>query len=210
MAQANPATPKRPKGLKPLNPAVKGIIDAAFQMHKKGNLAQAEILYHQVLQHEPGNPFALYGVGAIAVARGEMEKAIPLLKKSMANGYHHEASYTHLGIALQSLNRFDEALAVYRMGKKLDPKNPRYPCNTSVLLAQQGDPEAALKEVLKAIKLDPAFVPAHVNAGTFLQSLERYEEAAAMFEQVLQLDPNHVPARQALAAMRKLIVARSL
>jgi tetratricopeptide (TPR) repeat protein len=210
MAQSTPATPKRPKGMKPLNPAVKGMIDAAFQMHKLGNLAQAEILYHQVLQHEPGNPFSFYGLGAIAVVRGEMEKAVPLLTKAMANGYHAEASYTHLGVALQTLGRLDEALEVYRMGRKLDPKNPRYPCNASVLLAQQGDPEAALKEVQKAIKLDPAFVPAYVNAGTFLQSLERYEEAAAMFDKVLQLDPNHAPARLSLDAMRRTIVARSL
>ncbi len=210
MAQGNPSTPKRPKGLKPLNPAVKGMIDAAFQMHKQGNLAQAEILYHKVLQMEPGNPFSLYGVGAIAVVRGEMEKAVPLLKKSMANGYHHEASYTHLGIALQTLGRMDEALAVYRMGKKLDPKNPRYACNTSVLLAQQGDPTAALEEAMKAIKLAPTFVPAYVNAGTFLQSLERYEEAAVMFEKILQLDPNHDTARQSFEAMRRVIVAKNL
>lgn len=200
----------RPAPRKPSGMHIQGLMDSAYRMHKMGDHGQAELLYRQILQVEPGNPFSLYGLGTIAMARGEMEKAVALLHQSALNGYDAETVYTHLGIALQTLGRVDEALDVYRVGMKADAKNPQYPCNISVVLAQKGDHEGALKEARRAIKLDPTFIPAYVNAGAFLQALERYEDAAGMFEKILQLDPNHDSARQSLEAIRQVIVAKSL
>jgi tetratricopeptide (TPR) repeat protein len=125
------------------------------------------------------------------------------------NGYAAETVFTHLGIALQASGRTDEAMNVYRAGRKAEPKNPRYPSNMAALLAQQGDPEAGLVEAKRAIKLDPAFLPAYVNGAACLQALGRVSEAAEMFEKVLQLDPAHEQAREALEAARRVMVARS-
>ncbi len=172
-------------------------------MHKMGNLSQAEFLYLQVLQDEPGNPFSLYGLGTIAMSKGDMEKAIGLLRQSVTNGYHAETAYTHLGIALQVAGRMDEALEVYRLGTKADPKNPRYPANSSVVLSQKGDLEGALKAAKHAIKLDPAFAPAYVNAGAFLQMAERIPEAILMLEKAVELDPENANSRESLLALQK-------
>jgi tetratricopeptide (TPR) repeat protein len=183
------------------NPYTQKVLDAAYKMQKQGNLQQAELFYHQVLQDEPGNPFALYALGTIAISRQDFEKAIPLLRESISNGYHAETTYSHLGIALQSTGRYVEAVDLYRAGFKLDPKNPRYPSNIAVVLTQMGQLDQALVEVERAIKLDPGFASAYLNAGGILQSMGRRSDAKRMFEKAAQLDPNNQDARNALGRL---------
>lgn len=172
-------------------------------MQKSGNHAQAEVLYLQVLRDEPGNPFCLYGLGTIEMARNNMEKAIPRLQESLQNGYVAETVYTNLGIALQVTGRLEEALHAYAEGSKFDPKNPRYPSNAAVVLAQQGKFDQAFSKVQHAIALDPAFVAAYINAGEILQSMGRKDEARNMYEKASQLDPGNQVARDVLDRFQK-------
>jgi superkiller protein 3 len=202
MAQGSPSSPKKSKPRPSQNLQLKAMLDSAYNIQKQGNFAQAEVLYQQVLKAEPGNPFSLYGLGSMALQRGELAKAVQLLKQSVANGYHAAATYTQLGIALQTLGRLDEAAEVYRLGIKADPKHPGYPANLSVVLSQKGDLDGALKTVLRAIKLDPAFVPAYINAGGFLQTMDRIPEAIQMVEKALALDPANAEAKVTLGQLR--------
>ncbi len=195
---------KQPRGGtagRPRNPHTQRVLDAAYKMQKQGNLQQAELFYHQVLQDEPGNPFALYALGTLAISRQDFEKAIPLLRESISNGYHAETTYSHLGIALQSTGRYQEAVDLYRAGFKLDPKNPRYPSNIAVVLTQMGQLDQALAEAERAMKLDPAFASAYLNAGGILQSMGRRADAKRMYEKAAHLDPANQDAR---AALRRL------
>jgi len=179
------------------------ILDTAYKLQKAGSLQQAELLYQKVLAAEPGNPFAIYAMGTIALNRGDSSAAVPLLRQALASGYTHETVYTHLGIALQASGQGDEALAVYQAGMKLDPKNPHYHSNAAVVLAQKGDYEAALAEAKLALKLNPKFAPASMNAGFVLQELNRLPEAAEMFERTLRLDPENAQVRDALKLLKK-------
>ena len=197
---------KKPRGgvgVGPRNPYTQRALDSAYKMQKQGNLQQAEVFYHQVLQDEPGNPFALYALGTIAIARQESEKASPLLQESIANGYHAETSYSHLGIALQSTGRYQDAIDLYRSGAKLDPKNPRYLSNIAVVLTQMGQPDQALAEIQKALKLDPKLAPAYLNAGGILQAMGRRSEAKTMYEKAAHLDPVNPEAHNALRRLNE-------
>lgn len=203
-ALKNPAKPAR----KPSKPSTGRavtvqMLDAAYAMQKAGSLQQAEILYHKVLGIEPGNPFSLYALGTIAIARGEMSKAIPFLKQALLNGYNDETVLTHLGIALQSTGHGPEAMQLYEAARKTHPKNPRYPSNMAVIKAQTGDYEGALELCRKAIRLDPAFAAAYVNAGIALQNLQRLPEAAEMFEKAIALEPGNASVLEALLAVRQ-------
>lgn len=191
---------------KTANPYVQGIINAAYNQQKLGNRAQAEVLYHQVLREEPGNPFALYGLGALALHAGEMPKAVELLQGAILNGYREATAYSHLGIALQTSGRLDEALETYAAGLKKFPKDPSWVNNTAVVLAQKGDLEGALREARLVIKNFPKDLRAYLNAGQFLTELGRYEEAEAMFRKALELEPEHIQARAALVSVERMRV----
>ncbi len=191
---------------KTANPYVQGIINAAYNQQKLGNRAQAEVLYHQVLREEPGNPFALYGLGSLALHAGEMPKAVELLQGAILNGYREATAYSHLGIALQTSGRLDEALETYAAGLRKFPKDPSWVNNTAVVLAQKGDLEGALREARLVIKNFPKDLRAYLNAGQFLTELARYEEAEAMFRKVLELEPEHIQARAALVSVERMRV----
>jgi tetratricopeptide (TPR) repeat protein len=189
------------------DPAVQGLMDAAYHQQKIGNTAQAELLYQKVLSAEPGNPFALYALGACAMMRGQMASAVPFFRQALGQGYLHETVFTHLGIALQASGQLDEALEVYRVAEKGDPKNPRYAANAAVVLAQKNDFPGAVAEARKAQKLAPGFAPNLVNLGFFLQDLGQLEEAAEAFEKAVKLDPSNEPVKSALLTLRQKIAA---
>lgn len=185
------------------DPGTLRVLDTAYKLHKAGSLDQAELLYHKVLAAEPGNPFAIYALGTIALHRGEFANAATLLRQALDAGYVHETVFTHLGIALQASEQGEQALEIYRAGMKHDPRNARYHSNSAVVLAQRGDHEGALAEAMTALKLHPKFSGAAMNAGFCLQSLNRLPEAAAMFERTLKLDPNNGAVRDALKALKR-------
>lgn len=191
------------------DPATLGVIDAAYRLQKAGSFQQAEILYRRVLGAEPGNPFALCALGTIALRQGRMEDAIGFLGQALNQGYDHDTVYTHLGIALQTLGRDQEALEVYQRGLRRHPKNAGYLSNIAVILAHQGHPEAALAEAEKAISLDGRFTSAFINAGFFLQTLGRLPEAAQRFERALSLEPDNAAVKDALLAIKHRLALES-
>lgn len=186
------------------NPMVRSMLDSAYRLQKTGSLDQSEVLYRRALQLEAGNPFALFGMGFIALSRQEFPQAANLLRQSWANGYRDETVLTHLGIALQASGRTSEALEAYREGARLDPRNPRYPSNAAVVLAQMGRPEEALEEARRAVRIGPKFAAGHLNTGNILLLLNRLPEARQAFETALALEPENAEVKAALA---KLIAA---
>jgi Flp pilus assembly protein TadD len=189
---------------KPVNTYVQGLLNAAYAQQKVGNMAQAEVLYNQVLREEPGNPFSLYGLGTIALHAGQRTKAVELLRASIQNGYREATVFSHLGIALQTSGQLDEALAVYAEGLKLHPKDPSWVNNASVVLAQKGDLAGALREAKLVIKNFPKDPRAYLNAGQYLTELGEFDEAEAMFQKALSLEPEHVQAKAALESITRL------
>ena len=202
-ALRKPATPTFKK-----DPATVQALDAAYHLQKAGSLMQAELLYQKVLMVEPGNPFALYALGTIALDRGNAAGAVPLLRQALATGYDHETVITHLGIALQMLGRVDEAMAIYEGALELVPGNPRFHSNVAVVLAQKGDYEGGLARAQTAMKLDPKFAAASMNAGFILQSLDRHVEAAEMFERTLRLDPDNTQVKEALRLLKQKLATQ--
>jgi len=189
------------------DPAVQGLMDAAYHQQKIGNTAQAELLYQKVLSAEPGNPFALYALGSCAMQRGQMASAVPFFRQALGQGYLHETVFCHLGIALQASGQLDEALEVYAVAMKGDPKNPRYGANAAVVLAQKNDLPGAVEEARKSLKLAPEFAPNWVNLGFYLQVLGRLEGAAEAFGQAVKLDPANEPVKSALLTLHQKIAA---
>jgi Tfp pilus assembly protein PilF len=59
-------------------------------------------------------------------------------------------------------------------------------------------PAAALEQFRQAIRIQPDYVEGHLALASELSRQSRMAEAKTEFEEVLHLDPNNQPARQAL------------
>jgi Flp pilus assembly protein TadD len=73
--------------------------------------------------------------------------------------------------------------------------------NRSMELLLDGDPQAALAWIERAIELDAGFVPAWANLGVVLRQLGREAEAEQAYLRALALDPGHAQSLSNLAGL---------
>ena len=118
------------------------------------------------------------------VASADAYRAI--LKRHPETG----ACWSNLGVALRSLGRKDEGLAVLRRGARVCPRSPELNFNLGNALKEAGDHEGALKHYRAAWTLDPNNPDAAWACGALLVRLGRAAEAVELYAAALGRDPD--------------------
>ena len=83
----------------------------------------------------------------------------------------------------------EQTLDEYRQALALNVDRPEAHLSLARLHASQGDPEAARGALEKALRLDPAFVPAAVNLADFYRAVKQDERAEEVLRQALRYSP---------------------
>lgn len=157
--------------------SVDKILLAARGHAKRGDFAQAEALYREVLGRFPGNKRAKAGLEALAQA----SKAKP------ASGPPRALVQQLMGLMQAGRNRELVAQANRALGM--------FPDATLLLefraagLGALGDHAGAAETYRNLIALRPDHADTHGNLGNELMELGRFEEAIAEFDRVLALRP---------------------
>ncbi len=162
--------------------------------HQAGRLAEAELVYQQMLSDNPNNSDALHYLGLIAYQRQRYPDAIALIESAIKNNNREPAFYCNLGNAYKSLGQFDKAISAYREAVRLDPGLPAAYSNLGSALNARGDLEEAAASCRHALELKPDFVEAHYNLGMVLYSLGRPNEAAASYCEAIRFKPDYAKA----------------
>lgn len=139
------------------------------------------------------------------------KRAIEPCRMALALGLSPARSYwVHRVLArkLESLDRWDEAVEVYREQVGLDPKDADGHLRLgSVLLYGQHRPEQAAAELRESIRLKPGLARAWGELGVVQNVLGGFAESVSAFEEALRLDPAYLEgrptARLVLEASRK-------
>ena len=98
------------------------VLQAALEHHRAGRLAQAKVLYQQILQTEPDHPDALHYLGAIASNEGRHQQAVELIGRAASIRPSRSMHY-NLGNAFKALGRLEEAEQRLLTAKQLAPEN---------------------------------------------------------------------------------------
>ncbi len=100
-------------------------------------------------------------------------------------------SWFNLAILYRRMRRFDEAVLAYGKALAHGIKRPEEAhVNRSVIYADFLQNRAmAEQELHAAIRANPAFVPALMNLANLYEDFGQREEALAMYDRVLQIDP---------------------
>ncbi|KAG6604553.1 alpha subunit [Phytophthora cinnamomi] len=106
------------------------------------------------------------------------------------------------GNAAFKLRQFREAEALYSQALALQPAAHVLYGNRSAAFHQLGDFRAALQDADRAVQLAPDWAKAHLRRAAACESLQRWAEAAAAYEQVLRLADASPEARKAVARLR--------
>jgi len=168
-----------------------GNVSVAKSLHLRGKVAEAEVLYRDVLRDQAANLDALEGLGVLLFQSGRIAEAADLFARGVALRPGSARFHANLGEALRSLDKPVEALAHLRRATEIDPKLP-HAWNSLALLAQsQGRYNEAETACRTALELDPRLTAAYINLGNALSGLNRPAEAAEALRTALGIEPNN-------------------
>lgn len=172
------------------------------------NLRQAVELLDQAVQRDPAFFEAYYQLayaheelylnfdhtdGRVALAQAALQAVARL---------RHDAPETHLARAQYEyrIHRdYDGALAELENARRSLPNDPRPFELTGRILRRHGQPEEGLRNLERALKLDPRNCHTLQHIALSYLFLRRYPEAAAMLNRALTIIPDDLPTKAARA-----------
>ncbi|XP_030828570.1 RNA polymerase II-associated protein 3 [Strongylocentrotus purpuratus] len=104
--------------------------------------------------------------------------------------------------------KYEDAVACYSKGLKVDPDNALLSANRAMALLKLKRFEEAEKDCDSAISLDSTYIKAYARRGTARLELGKLEEAQKDFEQVLNIETENKQAKNEIKKIDKLLKER--
>lgn len=165
-------------------------LDQARACYAQKQFDRANALYQQVLQREPENVDALYGLGVIALDVGMHDTAVDLLGIALRIDDTNINVKKKLALAYTRLNRFDRAIDLYPQVLSRDQTDADIHGELARLLLLSGQMDAALEHYRIAFERDPSN-PKNLHGLMRLDSQAITPEAMKTIE--AQLDNADLP-----------------
>jgi tetratricopeptide (TPR) repeat protein len=162
-------------------------------LHRAGRLADAELVFADVLRVNPTDFEVLHLQGVIAHETGRHVRAVELIGSAIALRAT-PAAHLSLGGALMALGRYAEAVASYEAALSLQPHLAEAYNNRGIALQQLQRSVEALESFDRALALQPESAEFHNNRGNVLRHLDRAREALVSYERALTLQPDFAAA----------------
>ena len=136
---------------------------------------------------------------------GKIEEAVAAYSRAIKQDPHNAAAYINMGSALRTLGKLEAARLCYQRACDLEPDNVSMLSNFGNTLCDMQDfveAEKVHKRVLELEGENPGFI---YNAGVAPFNDNRPDEAIALFDKVIEKEPEHLNAQwnRALAYLQK-------
>ena len=102
--------------------------------------------------------------------------------------------FKNLGNEQFKLFNFSNALKHYDQSIEIDPSNPVYHCNRATVLLKLDRYQDAEYSATESIALDNRYIRAYLRKAEALKKMDKNREAIAMYNAVINLDPNNQEA----------------
>lgn len=137
--------------------------------------------FEEALRRAPDDPRIRFNLGALYLARGDLERAVREYEAGLSRAPNDPAARLILGYALQQLQRSPEAEAAYRKVIEIGgPEAEKAWLNLGLILEARGETDAAVEAYRKGPPDDPL---THFNAGLILARSGRTADAVPLLEE---------------------------
>jgi predicted TPR repeat methyltransferase len=171
---------------------LKNMLDCALVAHQAGKFNEARIQYEKLLDFDPENPDVLYLLGGIYYQNNNPKLAAELISQAIQSAPDRDYFYTHLGLALNSLGNFEDAMGAFQTALAINAENPETYNTMGKVFKVRGKTSEAIDAFWKAVELDPGYVDACHNLGGELLKQNQPEEAVFVFKRLLDHKPDMV------------------
>jgi len=173
------------------------------RLQAKGKLAEAEIIYRQVLAASPRHPEALYLLASIARSVGRHENAVQLLASAITLNPGNPNYHLSRGVSLEALQRWSEAMADYRRVIEICPDAPEAYNNLGNALHAQGRLDEAVAAYRQTLSLKPDYLDARIHLGHVLKMTGDLEGAINAYRQAMEQAPERVDLYRSLVSVKR-------
>jgi predicted O-linked N-acetylglucosamine transferase (SPINDLY family) len=173
--------------------SVQDLYGQAAALHQRGQLAEAERLYREVIKAAPKAFPPLHMLGILKAQQGKAAEAETLIAAALKLQPRDGGALANYGNVLTLLGRFEEALESYDRALSVAPDAETLR-NRAQALQSLNRPGEALASYDAALQRDPKDAQSWFKRGVLLGEQGRPDEALASYDRVLALQPGHVEA----------------
>lgn len=161
----------------------------ATALHQRGELAQAEALYREILASDPRHFDALQLLGVVHAQKRAFVEALVLFDEALQIKPDHLGVLVNRGNALSDAGRPEEALASFDRALALRPNQPEVLNRRGRALSTLERFEEAVSSFDAALATQPSHLSALKSRAAALIELGRKESALDSYDRALALDP---------------------
>ena len=155
-------------------------------------------LFRELLAHDPTMTTAYVGIGDIYMNRRDYARAEPAYARAARLSPHDFHAHYGRGLALQMLDRLDEAAQAYYGALMVQPANFNANANLATVYLQMDKPRSAVIFAQKAVEIDPTDGPSRANLGTAYEKISRFGDAAEQYMAAMELLDDATPVMMSL------------
>lgn len=203
--EALPSPEREEVVLPPLSTVDKAAAYAAYltglMEERQGRSAEAVAAYREAIALDPGAIAPVERAAGMLLRKGDLSNAMALAEEGIKN---HPDSIPLLGLMggiSSSLRRHGDARDYFARIVKLDPTSADAWIFQAVSAFHDGDVEGALAILEEYRKRFPDDPKGAYYTGRVLGKLARYDEAEALFRELIESHPDHVQAYEALGLL---------
>ena len=181
-------------------------VEHGIELSLMGDQKAAGSVFESVLHQNPEDVLALKFLGAAALERGDLARAIVYNQRVVSTGLHLADALSNLSLAYYRSSRLDAALTSARAAVHADPSHQAARANLLLILQtvgsdreRAGNIEGALAAFQEAANLDPSNLDVAERLAAVLHQAGRADEARKIFEFVVKSAPSRPEPQLSLA-----------
>jgi tetratricopeptide (TPR) repeat protein len=169
-------------------PAGPTLIQLGNAFSSLGRVGDSRRCFEDALQFNPNSPAALYGIARLLSEAGNYTEAIPLLRKAIALAPRAGAVHYELGVAQRESGDAQSALVSFANAERFQRTQP--PLDDPVL------------DEVNMLRRDPRWL---LEEGRRLEGIGDIQQAAALYQEAVDQDPNFALAHSSLVSALGLL-----
>jgi tetratricopeptide (TPR) repeat protein len=195
-----PKSMAAPEGVPSLPPELQAMAGEARAQFAKGNYAEAEKIYRQILHKEPNNVYMLTNLGVVLLRACKYKLAEEFFRKALRIAPENGLTHCSMGVVYYQEGKYDEAVNELTTALAVNSKDATAHNYLGLTSSQKGWQDAAQKELETATDLDPNYGDAHFNLALLLASKVPADRNTARqhYERAIKLGVNRDAALEEL------------